>query len=174
MNSTQVWRSTTKQRMIDSLGGKCSCCGYSKCNSALEFHHLNPSEKEFSFSAALASPKAWNLLVIELKKCILLCANCHREVHAGIIEVDIKQYFNEEYAEYIFKAEMDECPICSKLKPASNKTCSPTCAGKLRGKLDWSSIDLPHLLTIYKNPEQVGKFLDVSGAAVRKQLKKIS
>lgn len=172
MSKTQIWRINTKQRMIDALGGKCSCCGYNKCNSALEFHHLNPSEKEFGFSAALVRPKAWNLLVVELRKCVLLCANCHREVHSGITKVENKQYFNEEYAEYAVKIEMDECKVCSSLKPISNKTCSPACAGKLRGKINWSLIDLRQLLETYKNPEQIGKFLGVSGASVRKQLKK--
>lgn len=174
MSSTQLWRSTTKQKMIDALGGKCVCCGYNKCNTALEFHHLNPKEKEFTFSMALASPKSWILLVEELRKCALLCANCHREVHLGITEVENKQYFNEEYTEYYTKIEMDECPICLKLKPVHNKTCSYTCAGKLRSKLDWNYIDLPSLLETYKNPEQVGKFLGVSGSAVRKRIKKVS
>lgn len=172
MSKTQEWRTSTKQRMVEAFGGKCNCCGYNECNAALEFHHLNPQEKEFSFSAALASPKAWSTLVVELRKCILLCSNCHREVHAGIKEIENKNYFNEEYAEYKIKVIMDKCPICSTLKPIKNKTCSLICAGKLRGKVNWEEIDLPKLLEIYENPEQVGKALNISGAAVRKRLKK--
>lgn len=172
MNKTQIWRHITKQRMIDSLGGRCTNCNYSNCKAALEFHHIDPNEKEFSLAAAMVSPKAWDRLVIELRKCVLLCANCHREVHAGLIKVENKQYFNEEYAEYKVQIEMNKCPICSKLKPITNKTCSKVCAGKLHRKVDWSAIDLQKLLIEYKNPEQIGKLLDVSGAAVRKQLKK--
>lgn len=158
--------------MVDAFGGKCICCGYDKCNSALEFHHINPEEKDFSFGAAMASPKAWSSLVVELRKCVLLCSNCHREVHAGLKEIESKNYFNEEYAEYRIKVNMDSCPVCSKLKPINNRTCSLRCAGKLRSKINWEEVNLSELLVLYKNPEQVGKFLNVSGAAVRKQLKK--
>jgi hypothetical protein len=58
------------------LGGKCEICGYSKCLSALDFHHLNPNEKEKRWE--------WQLKGFEQKikdgKIQLLCANCHREI----------------------------------------------------------------------------------------------
>lgn len=54
------------------------CCGYSKCIEALEFHHLDPTEKEFEIS----DRRSWEALTAELDKCILLCANCHREYHS--------------------------------------------------------------------------------------------
>ena len=68
-----------KKDMIELLGGKCSCCGYSKFYGALEFHHKNPGEKEFDWkrTRTLSEDK----MVAEVKKCDLLCANCHREVH---------------------------------------------------------------------------------------------
>lgn len=61
-------------------GGKCSKCEYNKCIDALDFHHLNPEEKDFEISKA----KTFNLENVkdELDKCILLCANCHREEHS--------------------------------------------------------------------------------------------
>ncbi len=69
-----------KERAVAFLGGACHVCGYQRCPSAFDFHHPNPDEKEFSVSTRSAwSPK----LEAELKKCILLCATCHREVHAG-------------------------------------------------------------------------------------------
>jgi 5-methylcytosine-specific restriction endonuclease McrA len=68
-----------KQNAVDMAGGKCSVCGYCKCISALEFHHLDPSEKEISIRYGLGREK----LESELKKCVLLCANCHREVHSS-------------------------------------------------------------------------------------------
>ena len=68
-----------KQQAVDYKGGKCSKCGYNKCLAALEFHHINPETKD----------KKWNTfrfkfsekMKLELDKCILLCANCHREEH---------------------------------------------------------------------------------------------
>ena len=69
-----------KQYGIDYLGGECSQCGYNKCNDALDFHHLDPSIKDSNFYHI----KSWGKERIrkELDKCVLLCANCHREVHS--------------------------------------------------------------------------------------------
>src|SRR5690348_17765017 len=61
-------------------GGKCILCGYDKCPDALEFHHRDPSQKEFTPSRAYK--RSWDVLKIEIDKCDLLCANCHREAHA--------------------------------------------------------------------------------------------
>ena len=73
-----------KEKSIKYLGGKCSAnnCGYNKCKSALEFHHLNPKEKEFTISGSHCY--SWGRIKKELDKCILLCANCHREIESGI------------------------------------------------------------------------------------------
>jgi 5-methylcytosine-specific restriction endonuclease McrA len=64
---------------VEYLGGCCSACGYDKCLNALEFHHINPDEKEFSISKS--SSLTLDAIKSELDKCVLLCSNCHREVH---------------------------------------------------------------------------------------------
>jgi hypothetical protein len=71
-----------KQQMVEYLGGKCIICGYSKYLGALQFHHKNPEEKDPNYTAM----RNWSFerKKIELDKCVLLCANCHAEVHAGI------------------------------------------------------------------------------------------
>lgn len=76
-------RKNVKQKAIDLKGGKCILCGYDKCVEALQFHHRDPSQKEFTIS----SPNfhKWEDVEKELEKCDLLCSNCHAEVHAGII-----------------------------------------------------------------------------------------
>ena len=76
----------TRGRYIDLIkrkiyGGKCVRCGYNNCMAALEFHHLDPNEKDFSLSDRDLKLD-WVLIKQELDKCILLCANCHRETHA--------------------------------------------------------------------------------------------
>lgn len=76
------YRHKVKLEAIKYKGGCCKICNYSKCINALEFHHLDPNEKEFTLSQGI---KSWNRVKIELDKCILLCANCHREVHAGLV-----------------------------------------------------------------------------------------
>ncbi len=69
-----------RKRAKDLFGNKCSKCGYNRCIEALEFHHIDSVNKEFTLSKMFQN-KSWNLIEKELAKCILLCANCHREVH---------------------------------------------------------------------------------------------
>lgn len=64
---------------LEYKGGKCSVCGYKKCNAALEFHHVNPKTKSFGLSKT-GQTRSWEIIKVELDKCILVCANCHREI----------------------------------------------------------------------------------------------
>lgn len=79
-------RRKVKEMAIEYKGGCCSCCGYDKYNGALEFHHIDPKEKDFSLGAK-GHCTAWEKVKKELDKCILVCANCHREIHIGLIEI---------------------------------------------------------------------------------------
>ena len=78
-NSNKINRQNVKIKAIDYLGGKCSKCGYDKCIAALEFHHLDPNEKDKDYTNYKGSFS--DKLKTELDKCVLLCANCHREEH---------------------------------------------------------------------------------------------
>ena len=69
-----------KLEAIKKLGNKCIKCGYDKNYAALDFHHKNMKEKEYAIADLIHDRKVTKLF-IELKKCILLCANCHREIH---------------------------------------------------------------------------------------------
>ena len=66
---------------IETLGNKCSICGYSKNTAALCFHHKDPSLKSFSLDIRNFSSKPIIKLNEEVNKCILLCSNCHMELH---------------------------------------------------------------------------------------------
>lgn len=70
-----------KKELIAMLGGKCSMCGYDKYLSALEFHHIDKSTKSFNLDSRSLSNRTFDVCVAESQKCVLLCANCHREVH---------------------------------------------------------------------------------------------
>jgi len=83
VEAVQKRREAVKQMSIDYKGGCCNKCGYSKCNKALEFHRLDPTKKDFSISYN-GNTYAWTTVKKELDKCVLLCANCHREKHAGL------------------------------------------------------------------------------------------
>ena len=79
-NGAQI-RKIMKQWAVEYKGGKCQICGYNKCIEALELHHTNPAEKDFNLSDRNI-PLDWEVIKKELDKCILVCANCHREIHA--------------------------------------------------------------------------------------------
>jgi 5-methylcytosine-specific restriction endonuclease McrA len=68
---------------IEYKGGKCQICSYNRCLEALEFHHLDSSKKDFGISDR-GYTRAWEKVREELDKCVLLCANCHRELHANM------------------------------------------------------------------------------------------
>jgi len=74
-------RKEIRVKSLMHLGGKCKRCGYDKCLEALEFHHRDPSEKEFNVSSK-GHCRSWERVKKEIEKCDLLCANCHREIHA--------------------------------------------------------------------------------------------
>ena len=75
-------KQAVKHKLIVYKGGKCEKCGYNKCEGALQFHHRNPSEKEFAISEVNVSHLiSMQDLFNEVDKCDLLCANCHFEIH---------------------------------------------------------------------------------------------
>lgn len=73
-------RLEVRRWVVDRLGGKCEICGYDKCLSALEAHHVDPRIKDFNISDVTNVGR----IECELEKCVLLCANHHREVHDGL------------------------------------------------------------------------------------------
>ena len=73
-------RHRIKEQLVEYKGGKCEICGYNKCLNALDFHHRNPEEKEYALNTANYN-KSFEKLKKEVDKCILVCANCHREIH---------------------------------------------------------------------------------------------
>jgi hypothetical protein len=72
-------RRKLKVRAVEYKGGKCLLCGYHKCLAALQFHHLEEDGKDFQIGGQVRS---WEALKLELDKTIMVCANCHAEIHA--------------------------------------------------------------------------------------------
>ena len=68
-----------KLKAIKMMGNKCKYCGYNKNYSALVFHHL--SKKDFGLDGRKFSNTSWEKILLELKKCELVCHNCHMEIH---------------------------------------------------------------------------------------------
>ena len=120
-----------KYEIIEARGGKCELCGYNKNLSALDFHHKNPDEKEFSLDMKQLASRSLEKLESELNKCIILCANCHREMHNQDLDMSnipllvkdatsTKSFSNRENLSSV-------CPVCGKHFP------------KMKGKIYCSS-----------------------------------
>lgn len=78
-------RRKIKLLSIEYKGGKCQICGYNKCPAALDLHHIN-GKKDFGIGDK-GYTRSWEIVKKELDKCILVCANCHREIEIGITQL---------------------------------------------------------------------------------------
>ncbi len=79
-------RKKIREMALEYKGGKCQVCGYKKSNRALSFHHLDPRKKDFGISHK-GMTRSWEKTRNELDKCILLCMNCHMEIHEGVTQL---------------------------------------------------------------------------------------
>lgn len=91
-------RKKLKEMAIALKGGRCVFCGYNRYNGALDFHHIDGKTKEFGVSLN-GITRSWVRVEKELEKCILVCANCHREVHGGILQLS-EVIQNEKWGEF--------------------------------------------------------------------------
>jgi hypothetical protein len=81
-------RRTKGREKAHTYKGKCCLmCSYDRCKDSLHFHHIDQEEKSFQISRHMN--RTWEILKSELDKCVLICANCHGEVHSGLITKDI-------------------------------------------------------------------------------------
>jgi 5-methylcytosine-specific restriction endonuclease McrA len=74
-----------KQKALEYKGNKCQVCGYKKYSGALDFHHLDPKQKDFGIGYK-GYTRSWKKVQEELDKCILVCSNCHQEIHGGLTQ----------------------------------------------------------------------------------------
>ncbi len=73
--------SCRKAELVQAKGGKCQSCGYGRNLAALQFHHLCSAGKAFQLDIRSLSNRSLQSIYSEAEKCILLCANCHAEIH---------------------------------------------------------------------------------------------
>lgn len=75
---------------INSFKSSKGCCFCGEKEAVcLDFHHLNEEEKSGNISV-FAKLKSISKLAIEICKCIVVCANCHRKIHAKILDIKDK------------------------------------------------------------------------------------
>ena len=172
-DAVKKWRNNTKAKMVEAMGGKCQCCGYNTCNQSLAFHHIDPTIKDIGFGDTRANPKSWSRIIEELKKCVLVCHNCHSEIHAGIRTLpDTYATFDDKFSDWRKIEEYNNCPVCNNEKPVKQKFCSHKCAQTNSRKVNWDKIDLLNLLKKFKIGE-LEEMLGVSNAAIYKRRDKI-
>lgn len=173
MNKVQEWRNKTKQKLIMFCGGKCNRCNYDKCYGALDFHHINPDDKEFSISSAISNPLAWNKLIKEVEKCVLLCSNCHRELHYQLWEIKDINHKGYNIEKRLLKKEIitGQC-ACGKNLFNNHKSCSNKCSGlKQRKCIHPSKEELENM--VWKMPtKHVASHYNVTDKSVEKWCKK--
>ena len=84
-----------KLKLIEMLGGECQRCGYNANIAALHFHHKDSSQKDFKLGMRILSNRSWKAIQEEVRKCELLCANCHSELHNPELFIDnVKEITN--------------------------------------------------------------------------------
>ena len=124
------FRKRRKENLIRVLGSCCCLCGYNKCIGALEFHHVEPENKKYQLSSGNCHKIEDDLE--EAKKCILVCANCHREIHTTDIyqNVDLWKYqiYNDDFANSLLVKEQEECKCSNCGKIISRYSKSGMCA----------------------------------------------
>ncbi len=177
------WRQRTKLRLLESMGNKCCICGYDKCPRVMHFHHINPQEKEFGIGGAQVNHLSWEKLVNEIRKCVLVCANCHGEIHEGLICVpENATKFNEDFCDYKYLIQknkikscykktvigIDTCPICGKDKKSNRNYCSVDCSRLSSRKVKRPTKEELQELINNNSWLSIGRMFGVSDNAIRK------
>lgn len=182
----KIRRYRMKQEAVTLKGGKCSVCGWSGNIAAFQFHHRDPSKKEFGIST---SPKvSWEKYWAEIEKCDLVCANCHSILHA---KNDDPQFLKDVGNYAGRKLVVSEIPwknqthvatqhshVCSHCDtPFTSprkiqKYCCPNCQQKANRRCSWpTKLELQRLV-VELPMTKIGEKFGVSDNAVRKWCKK--
>ncbi len=149
-------------------------CGYDRCHRALHFHHIDPSRKEFTFGKVMANPKSWDKIVTEMRKCALLCANCHAELHDGLIDLPT---WTQVFDKSLIPASLFNTPKSIRLKPCvicgtgheNKKYCSRECYWKyLENPRKPTKATLKRLIDSGASWRAMGSRFNVSDNGVRK------
>ena len=161
-----------KLELIEYKGGKCEKCGYNKNLSVLNFHHIDSTKKSFNIDGRLLANKKMEELIEEANKCMLLCANCHQELHHENHDIKIVKQLLSEHKSKRNKREIYVCKDCGKILNIKNKT--RLCAEcYIKHSIDRRKVERPskeklqELLKTY-SLTKIGKMFGVSHAAIKK------
>lgn len=161
-----------KLEIIEYKGGKCEKCGYNKNIAALEFHHINSNEKSFAIDGRILANKKMEDLIAEANKCMLLCSNCHKEIHHENHELENVKTILMENDIIKEKKEVFVCKECGKILSKYSKT--QVCAECYlkhsfeRRKVERPSAEKLEELLKTNSLNKIGKMYGVSHALVKK------
>lgn len=182
VDRVQAWRKRAKIKLVEIAGNACRLCGYNKCITALEFHHIDPAEKDFAVTGS-RDTRRFSLMVEEIRKCILVCANCHREIHYGLVEdsdLKARQHIDETLV-VKYTTDVEAIKAAVKFQKGENSRkrreakqlwaeLHPYTNPAIK-KVNWTEHDVFSLLAEHKTYEAVGRLLGVTGAAIKRRLK---
>lgn len=185
-----TWRDRIWDRVYDIMGDRCYICGYNKCRAALEFHHIDPTEKNFIIGNLGRGSIKWETLLDELRKCVILCSNCHREYHNGKHDIELTSTFDEsKIHNHLTKCMLDGCTNkvktirakycstnCSKIAISQQNRKDSECARKMaENKRIWENTNVIELIERHNgNMCSAAREVNMSDNAVRKRLKKVT
>jgi len=152
-----------KFEAVEKFGGKCVLCGYSKCIAALEFHHLENKKEAPSY---VIHSWSWERAKVELEKCILVCSNCHREIHSSEHDNQNKLEFKTKILPWIVL----KCKNCSnKFESKNNEAmfCSVSCRAFRTRKTVRPSKEELQSLVLNKSILSISKLFGVSDNTIR-------
>ena len=150
---------------VEAFGGKCQICGYNKCVNSLTFHHIDSENKKESPSYIIMR-WSWENAKKELEKCILICSNCHGEIHYKILDIDLKKFIKP----WVNKTCL-QCKRKFDTKNIEQIFCSETCKQIYSRKSERPiKEDLKDLIES-KSFLEIGRMYKVSDNAIRKWCK---
>lgn len=178
-NSQNVINHVKKRKsdLISVFHSKCCICGFNAFQEALEFHHVNPAEKEFGITDSQSVTKALAKQLIEMKKCILVCANCHRGIHNGYLQIpnNYETFYDDEIAQNLL-SELEQikhgkkhyCQRCGKLISTKDAIYCTECARLMRRVVDRPNRDELKIMIRSIPFTQIARKYNVSDNAIRK------
>jgi len=164
-----------KLKAVELMGGKCCKCGYNRNLSALDFHHLDPCDKEYNWHQVCK--KSWKTILKELSKCILVCKNCHSELHNpkqsfGIIKEITTEGNSSLEGTYrtLIPTGICEAAGCNN-DVFGTKYCSSNCSSFSQRKVCRPSKEILQQMYISNSMVSMGKKFGVSDNTIRKWMK---
>lgn len=184
MSSAKVrnWRQRTKQNALIYKGGKCIVCSYNRTVRSIHFHHVDPTKKQHRIGCGIT--RSWEKIKLELDKCVVLCSNCHGEVHDGLLDLTPHLHKNpspKEGDEFLALhgrgpqqstiKKIFKCKDCSVLIQTRSIRCR-SCASKAKQntKILWPPIEELQQEVQKTSRRKVSRRLGVSDTAVKKRL----